>query len=64
MNTFFEEKFWGYAFVALAILSIIAIGFATINFEKNSNLCASNGGTMIETANGYACVKLEKVKLK
>ena len=64
MNTFFEDKFWGYAFVALAILSVIAISFAIINFEKNSDLCASNGGTMIETPKGYSCVKMEKIDIK
>jgi hypothetical protein len=64
MNTFFEEDFWGYAFVTVAILSVIAISFAIINFEKNSDLCASNGGTMIETPKGYSCVKIEKIDIK
>jgi hypothetical protein len=64
MNTFFEEEFWKYLFIVIAALSIIGVGFAAINFEKNSDLCASNGGTMIETPKGYSCVKLEKVKLK
>jgi hypothetical protein len=64
VNTFFEEDFWGYAFVTLAILSAIAIGFASINLEKNIDLCASNGGTMIETPKGYSCVKMEKIDIK
>ena len=64
MNTFFEEEFWGYVFVVLAVLSAIAIGFAIVKFEKNSDLCTSQGGTVIETPRGYSCVKLEKINLK
>ena len=36
MNTFFEEEFWGYVFVVLAILASVAIGFAIVKFEQNS----------------------------
>ena len=64
MNTFLEEDFWKYAFITLAILSVIAISFVIINFEKNSALCTSNGGTMIETPRGYSCVKIEKVDIR
>ena len=64
MNTFFEEDFWGYVFIVLAILSAIAIGFAIVKFEKNSNLCTANGGTVIETPRGYSCAKVEKIDLR
>jgi hypothetical protein len=62
MNTFFEDRFWGWFFISLATLSVIAIGFAIINFEKNSDLCTAKGGTMIETPKGYSCAKLEMIK--
>lgn len=64
MNFYEEESFWKWFFVILAALSVIAIGFAIIQFEKNSDLCASKGGTVIDTPRGYSCVKLEKVELK
>ena len=64
MNAFFEEEFWGYVFVVLAILSAIAIGFAIVKFEQNSDLCTANGGTVIQTPRGYSCVKVEKIQLK
>ena len=63
MNTFFEEDFWGYFFIFLAILSAIGISFAIVKFEKNSNLCTANGGTVIETPRGYSCAKVEKIDL-
>ena len=64
MNTFFEEKFWGYVFIVLAILSAIGIGFAIVKFEQNSDLCTANGGTVIETPRGYSCAKVEKIDLR
>ena len=64
MNTFFEEDFWGYVFIVLAILSAIAIGFAIVKFEQNSDLCTANGGTVIETPRGYSCAKVEKIDLR
>ncbi len=64
MNTFFEENFWGYFFIVLAILSAIGIGFAIVKFEKNSDLCTANGGTVIETPRGYSCAKVEKIDLR
>jgi len=64
MNTFFEEDFWGYFFIFLAILSAIGISFAIVKFEKNSNLCTANGGTVIETPRGYSCAKVEKIDLR
>ena len=64
MNAFFENKFWVYVFVVLAILSIIGISFAVVNLEQKSDLCALNGGTLIETVKGYSCVKVEKIDLK
>jgi len=64
MNTFFEEEFWGYVFVVLAILSAVAIGFAIVKFEQNTDLCTANGGTVIETPRGYSCAKVEKIDLR
>lgn len=64
MNTFFEEEFWGYVFVVLAVLSAVAIGFAIVKFEQNSDLCTANGGTVIETPRGYSCAKVEKIDLR
>ena len=48
----------------LAILSAIGIGFAIVKFEKNSDLCTANGGTVIETPRGYSCAKVEKIDLR
>jgi hypothetical protein len=64
MNTFFEEQFWGFVFIVIAILSAIAIGFSIVKFEKNSDLCTSQGGTVIETPRGYSCAKVEKIDLR
>jgi L-asparagine transporter-like permease len=64
MNTFFEEQFWGCVFIVIAILSVIAIGFAMVKFEQNSDLCTSQGGTLIETSKGYSCAKVEKIDLR
>jgi len=64
MNTFFEEEFWGYVFVVLAALSAVAIWFAIVKFEQNSDLCTANGGTVIETPRGYSCAKVEKIDLR
>ena len=64
MNRFFEEQFWGYFFVILAVLSFIGIYFAIVQFEKNSDLCTSKGGTIIETPQGYSCAKIEKIELR
>lgn len=62
--TILEDDFWKYSFMALAILSAIAICFAIYKFEKHSKLCKDQGGTMVELTTGYACVKLERVNIK
>ena len=60
----FEEEFWEYAFIVTFGLFVIVLGVSLYKYEVKAQLCKDKGGTLVETPNEYACVKLERVELK